>query len=1164
MNENWLIKTIRNEATLLWYSLRMLVGRNLIAVGIISIVALGVVFSYSVPLRETKLSVLLGQLEMFAPLLGIVIFSDLVAGDVEARRATLLMSSRYGIVPVVIRKLIHGLIITSATYLANLLILRFSYTSFNILPAFLIIMPGALYFGMIGLLAATFASRALAGYAAGTAALILSMVIPETMPLVPTAFAVKGKLATATLLAEHNWIFAKIAFVTLAFVMAMLVVMIAGKRSRRFHLVIAAALLLAGCYWATHTIWSRQVQPDIYFSNPGRQLDVIEDGDELIARTAAVRIWGRGRNKSNEETSLTDTIYKSENGRWVEDRKVEYDSAREYDLIHVDIEADVDPTTAGLDAKARASVKILAEAVHKIYLRVAWEFQVKQVEVDGARALFSRYGDLIEIPLATAATRGQTVKVDIAYAGILRLPSRRQRLENRDKNTLFVNSRWYPFIKSWYHEGMAEACTFEADITVPQGWHVGAAEVAGTKGPGRIWHYGSDTPCDRIGLVVTRLDREEAKYGDITVTVFARTTGAKYMRQIAERACDTLRYYETAFGKYPHRNLAIIEYDHITAGGVAVPSIVLMNTERCRGEHRSDMLNMYVPHEVAHQWHSSALPIWIAEASAIYSNYLYLAQRPDSQGYLADLHKGLNDFLEANKDYPAPLVNSSGTIAYVRGGYLLMMLTSANKQRTVDSLRAFITEQLPRQLADKDATVESFVEAMNEAGGADLKEFVSDWVYTVDKFDPAVAGFVQSKTPGNKYSVRAYMANYEKIRFPVPLGISFEDGTNHYATWNNTEENETIEWTFDKPVHSITLDPDNVLLDWNRHNNSRRVSTLLAGEAPKPEPPSPPKKQTANWTTYTVADGLAGNTVSCLAIDSKGVLYAGISQHSRKPGTSVSRFEDQWTWPDSVSESSGPVFAVTVTDDGTVWTSVTANRLRRIDDSGTTIFTLSQFRHHLSFSIGKGAFGPHPHANTDIPGAVVHDLMTDDNRNVWLATDSGVSIIDEAGALLSHFDTEDGLPGNEVLCMARDASGAVWIGTDKGPASYRDGQWATYPECRADVTLAVAAGPDRTVAFGTYRHGIIVYDGKSYRRYNSANSRLPHNMVTALAYDEKNRLWAGTCLGLLCIDEDSQQVYTKENSGLLSNKITDLLVYGPDIWIATDAGIAKRKFKNQE
>ncbi|MBL7186988.1 MAG: hypothetical protein ISS70_11770 [Phycisphaerae bacterium] len=993
------VNILANEATLLWYSLRMLIGRNLLAVVIISVVALGAVFSYSVTLGDTKWTVLLKQLEMFAPLLGIVIFSDLIAGDVEAKRSTLLMSSRYGIVPVVIRKLIHGLLITSATYVINLLVLRLFYTSFNIFSAFAVIVPGALYFGMIGLLAATFASRALAGYAAGTSALILSMVIPETMPLVPTAFALKSKLATATLFAESNWLFAKIAFVILAFVLAALVVVMAKKRSHRIHVVIAATLLLAGCYSVTHIIWSREVRPDLYFSNPGKQLDVIQNGDELIVRTAAVRIWGRGKNKSYEETSLTDTTYKSQNGQWIEQRQVEYDPSKEYDLVH-------------------------------------------------------------------------------------------------------------------------------------------------------------------LALLVTRLRKQQAKAGDITVTVFSHSMSDKYVRQIAERTCDALRYYETAFGKYPHRNLAVVEYDYISAGGVAVPSIVLMNTKRCRPEHKSDMLNMYVPHEVSHQWFSSGLPSWVAEASAVYSNYLYLAQGPNSQTNLSAFHKGLNETFETGKDYPAPLVGSAGLIPYIKGGYLLMMLTSVDKQRTIDSLGAFIADQLKRQLVDGDATAERFMEAMNNAGGADLASFVSDWAYTINRFDPAVTGFVQSKTTAGQYNVRASLANREQIRFPVPLRISFEDGTNYDATWNNLKENQTIEWTFERAVRSITLDPDNVLLDWNRFNNVRRAGAFVAGKTASPEPAAPAKKQTANWTTYTVADGLIDNNVRCLDIDSSGKLFAGFGLYTKEPGTVVNCFDGDWTQPDSLSASSGPVYAVTVTSDGTIWTGG-SGRLRRIDEKGTTIFVLSQMRHYRSLTIGKARFEPNPQANSNIPGYIVYDLMTDGEGNIRLATDNGISVIDGAGKLVNHFGTDDGLPGNEVLCMARDGSGTLWIGTDKGPASYREDQWTTYSKCRAGIVLALATDPDGSVFLGTYRHGIIVYDGRSYRRYDSTNSRLPHNMVTALVYDKQGRLWAGTCQGLLCIDKDSQQVYTNENSSLLSNRIADLLADDEGIWVATDAGIAKRQFKNQ-
>ena len=133
----------------------------------------------------------------------------------------------------VTRKLIHGLIITTATYAINLLVLRLFYTSFDVASVFAITAPGALYFGTIGLLGATFASHALAGYAVGTAALIVSIASGYAMPLTPVAFQLREKLANATLFREHNWLFAKGAFVLLALVLAVLVVSMASRRSAR-------------------------------------------------------------------------------------------------------------------------------------------------------------------------------------------------------------------------------------------------------------------------------------------------------------------------------------------------------------------------------------------------------------------------------------------------------------------------------------------------------------------------------------------------------------------------------------------------------------------------------------------------------------------------------------------------------------------------------------------------------------------------------------------------------------------------------------------------------------------------------------------------------------------------------------------------------------------
>ncbi|MCP4450791.1 MAG: hypothetical protein GY809_04975 [Planctomycetes bacterium] len=1149
-----LIDHVNNEIALLWYSLRMLVGRNLLAVGFISVVILGTVFSDPVSVHQTRLAILLKQLELFAPLLGIVIFSDLIAGDVQAKSATLLMCSRAGIVPVIIRKLVHGLLITTLTYFLILVILRVSFTSFNLLSAFAIVVPGALFFGMIGLLGATFTSQALAGYAVGTGALILSMVIKQAMPLVPAAYQMRSQLAKATLFADHNWIFAKVLFGLLAMVLAILVVAMAKNRQRRMRIISAAMLLVFTCYGVVHMQWIRNVNPDVYFADPGKQVAVIQDGNDLTVRTAAISVWGRGKAKKNEETQVTDTQYRLDNGRWVEQQQVEYDPSLEYDLLHLDIDANVAPATGGIDARVQAQIKVLAPDLDKLYLHLAWELQVKQVQVSGTRANFSRYGDIIEIPLPESVTRDQTLNVDLTYSGNLSLPGGRHRSERYTKDILFVNSRWYPFVKSWYHAGQKELCTYEALISAPQGWRVGGGEPIRSEGPNQVWRLGTNTSCDRIALAVTRFRHYETKQGDISVTVSGRSLSEAYMQEIAEQACDALRTYEAAFGPYPHRHLAIIEYDYIGAGGVAVPSVVLLNPRRCRPELKWEMLNVYIPHEVAHQWFSSALPTWMAEGSAVYSNYVHLAQKSTNQDQLRFL-KGLNKSFQTDKDTPAALIDSTGMAAYIRGAHFMTMLTSVHPQDTIDAVRDFIQGQFKRQLVDHGEINETFIEAMQSIDRTDLGTFVSDWARSTDKFDPAVTAFQQTQD-GNRFKVRASLAHREKIRFPVPLRIAFEDGTHLDTSWNTTENKQTVDWTLDRKARSITLDPNHVLLDWDRFNNTRMVSAWAEDSPTAPQPIVPARDQRANWTTYTVAEGLLNNDVRFLDLGAEGQLVAGLHLRSRKAGTYVQCFDGRWTQPDSMSQASGPITAATTQANGTLW-AAEHGRIRRIQDSQTTAFTTTQYRHHRSNAIGKADLRPNTSANCNIPGCVIYDMTTDVQDRVWLATDNGLSIVDQNAQVLKHMTTNDGLPGNEVLCMTWQDADTLWIGTNKGCARFDGKNLSILDACPRGIITSLATDTQGTVYIGTYRHGIYVHNDQGTSRIHMVNSRLPHNMITALACDARNRLWVGTGHGLWCVDASEDPVYTRENSGLLSNHITDLIINNNALWIATDAGIAK-------
>jgi ligand-binding sensor domain-containing protein len=63
-------------------------------------------------------------------------------------------------------------------------------------------------------------------------------------------------------------------------------------------------------------------------------------------------------------------------------------------------------------------------------------------------------------------------------------------------------------------------------------------------------------------------------------------------------------------------------------------------------------------------------------------------------------------------------------------------------------------------------------------------------------------------------------------------------------------------------------------------------------------------------------------------------------------------------------------------------------------------------------------------------------------------------------------------------------------------------------------------------------------------------------MVTALAVDGRDRVWAGTTEGLVCFAEDESRLLTTDNSALPSNTIDALAADRQGrLWIGTDKGV---------
>ena len=72
--------------------------------------------------------------------------------------------------------------------------------------------------------------------------------------------------------------------------------------------------------------------------------------------------------------------------------------------------------------------------------------------------------------------------------------------------------------------------------------------------------------------------------------------------------------------------------------------------------------------------------------------------------------------------------------------------------------------------------------------------------------------------------------------------------------------------------------------------------------------------------------------------------------------------------------------------------------------------------------------------------------------------------------------------------------------------------------------------------------GLLKYDGSTFTLYNTTNSGLPHNNVTALDFDSFGNVWAATQGGLVKYDGINWTVYNRYNSPLSCDNLTGVVI----------------------
>lgn len=286
------------------------------------------------------------------------------------------------------------------------------------------------------------------------------------------------------------------------------------------------------------------------------------------------------------------------------------------------------------------------------------------------------------------------------------------------------------------------------------------------------------------------------------------------------------------------------------------------------------------------------------------------------------------------------------------------------------------------------------------------------------------------------------------------------------------------------------------------------------------------------WSAYSTSNGLQGNGINDLFLDSKGMLWVAFSG-----GNGLASFDGS-TWTSYKTSNSG-ILSNSVTSlaedkygtlivgtlnglsfraENNQWSSYQdPPRTMRINDIKVTstgeiwVGTQSQ---GFYYNDGSGFVQVYSASFQN-----VNSIEEDNSGNVWLGTDNGLLKWD--GSNFSVLTTSNGLPENEVEDLYFDSKNRLWIATTGGNT-------VTYIDSEKNLfQVSLMNGPyglfvmdifeDRRgdMWFATWFDGLVRYDGAvshSYKEYNG----FAENDVNVIAEDKDGNLWFGLySMGLL-------------------------------------------------
>ncbi len=420
---------------------------------------------------------------------------------------------------------------------------------------------------------------------------------------------------------------------------------------------------------------------------------------------------------------------------------------RGYDVIHYDIDLDVEPSTNTIDAVTTLTA-VATEDLDKFNLDFLG-LEVNAVSVDSVEAEFSRDGQEMTIQPVKPLSAQAQFTVAVSYSGTpqpvdeVGVPFFPLGWHSMD-DVLFTVSQpsgamtWYP-----NNNHPTDKATFTFRITVPDGVEAAATgllidESSADGQTTTTWRMDDPMATYLAAVYIGDFERHEQQLDSgLLVRDYVPSDSDPSILSNLKIAPEAIDFFEEILGPYP--------FD--AYGTIVMPFLLGFALEnQTLSIHGRYAIDPYViAHEVAHQWMGNSATvddwsqIWMHEGFAHYLGLLFAADFY-GQDIESSMAREYRDLTLAGTSPPGGIevheLFDPNTV-YRRGALALHTL----RTHTGDEVFFHILRTHYNDTAGGNTNTDLFLEIVDDLAGAGAVSLVESWLY-----DPEMPGIVSGPT----------------------------------------------------------------------------------------------------------------------------------------------------------------------------------------------------------------------------------------------------------------------------------------------------------------------------------------------------------------------------------------------------------------------------------